>query len=85
MFYVYLLLDKKTNKTYIGFSRNLKQRIANHKSGIACKTTKNGDWHLVYYEAFSAKKDAQEREQKLKHHGMSERKLLERLGRTLAG
>ena len=85
MHYVYLLVEAETRRIYIGYTSNLRQRIADHKAGKGCKTTGNGNWELVYHEAFLSKMDAMERERKLKHHGSAKRKLFERLSRTLAG
>jgi putative endonuclease len=85
MFYVYVLFEVQSKKIYIGYTGDLKQRVAEHKNGKACRTTAKGDWQLVYYEAFSAKEDAMMRERKLKHHGMTKRKLFERLVGSLAG
>ena len=85
MFYVYLLLEVQSKNIYIGYTSNLKRRIAEHQIGKACRTTAKGNWQLVYYEAFFAKEDAMMRERKLKHHGMTKRKLFERLVGSLAG
>ncbi len=85
MYYVYVLIENRTKRSYIGFSSDLKQRISDHDSGRGCKTTKGGSWQLVYYEAFASKEDALERERKLKHHGMAKKKLFERLSKSFAG
>ena len=67
MFYVYVLQRKEEEKRhYIGFTRDLRQRMANHQAGKACKTTKNGEWKLIYYEAYLSEKDARRRERRLK-------------------
>jgi putative endonuclease len=85
MYYVYLMLEQKSKRIYIGYTSDLKQRIAKHQIGKACQTTRSGNWQLVYYEAFCTKKDALKRERKLKYHGMTKRKLFERLSESLAG
>jgi putative endonuclease len=85
MFYVYILLEINTGRTYIGYTNDLKRRVAQHKAGNGCQTTRKGNWKLVYYEAFAVKEDATKREYKLKHHGMTKRKLFERLSKSLAG
>ena len=85
MYYVYVLIESHTGKTYIGYSDDLKRRLSEHQASKGGKTTKNGDWQLVYYEAFSAKEDAMARERKLKHHGMAKKKLFERISISLAG
>ena len=82
MFYVYVLVDKDTGDHYIGFSDDLKRRVAEHQSQRGAKYTKTGDWHLVYYEAFASKTDALVREKKLKQNGNSRRHLLNRIAKS---
>jgi len=78
MWYVYLLLSKKTGKWYIGLTKGLGKRILSHNSGKN-KSTKNGiSWKLIYCEAGLNKKDARAREKYLKS-GMGRRYLKNRL------
>lgn len=70
MFYTYILLcqDFKNNrrKFYVGSTKDLKERILDHKSK-SVETTKNFDKiELVYYEACINKTDARKRELQLK-------------------
>jgi predicted GIY-YIG superfamily endonuclease len=44
MSYMYVLIHRRTKRLYIGFSANLKQRVASHQK-------RNPDWLLAYYEA----------------------------------
>ena len=46
-------------------------------------STKNREPKLVYYEAYMSKKDAMEREQKLKQRGNAKRWLKERITNSL--
>jgi len=67
MFYVYLLLSLKNSKTYIGFtSKNPVARLYEHNQGSNKFTKENGPWKLVYYETFTCRKCAREREAFLK-------------------
>jgi putative endonuclease len=66
MFYVYILKNNKTGKLYKGFTSNLKRRILEHKKHQPIYTGNNGEWSLIYYEAFLNKKDAQNEEKFLK-------------------
>ena len=67
MYYVYLLESQDNKNWYIGYSSDLKKRIAAHISGNGGQTTsKKKDWKLVYYEAYSNQKDAIGREKFLK-------------------
>ncbi len=79
MFYVYVLIEEKSGESYIGFSKDLKKRIVEHRQGVGAKFTKTGMWHLVYYEAFLSKKDALTRERKLKQNGNARHQLLRRV------
>ncbi len=85
MFYVYLIVEEKTGDTYIGYSSDLKKRIAPHQSGRGAKTTKHGNWRLVYYEAYLSEEDARSRERKLKHYGQARTHLLRRINNSLTG
>jgi len=74
MYYVYLIRNLKTGLTYIGYTNDLKRRIKEHRS-------KNPE--LIYYEAYRNKKDAEQREKKLKQRGQTVRRLKERLKNSL--
>jgi len=76
MHYIYLLKDKNNNKTYIGYSKNLQQRLKQHKS------TK--DVELLYYEAYQNEKEARDRERRLKMYGSAWRALKQRLRISLS-
>ena len=67
MFYVYLLRSINfPEKTYKGFTSNLKSRIKDHNSGKSTHTAKYAPWHLVCYHAFADEKKAREFEYYLK-------------------
>ena len=67
MYYVYILYSHKLNKKYIGFTEDSKNRLGEHNNGEGSVFTKKGrPWKLVYYQAFSNKKDAQTEELFLK-------------------
>lgn len=78
MYYVYLLVDKD-NKKYIGFSSNLRRRIKEHLKAKVYTTKRMNKPELFYYEAYTSKEEAVEREQKLKQYGSSYQGLLKRL------
>jgi len=70
MYYVYIIKNIKTKETYIGYTEDLKRRVKEHKD-------KNPE--LIYYEAYKDKRDAMDRERKLKQRGQAIRWLKERL------
>ncbi|PIP21324.1 MAG: excinuclease ABC subunit C [Candidatus Nealsonbacteria bacterium CG23_combo_of_CG06-09_8_20_14_all_40_13] len=66
MHYVYVLQNLE-NKIYIGYSKNIKQRIKDHNSGKGSQTTrKSRHWSLIYFEGYLNQNDAQNREKFLK-------------------
>ena len=79
MFHVYLIRSKNLGQFYIGQTDDLKRRITEHNSGESKWTKKTNDWELVYYEAFTSRKLAMNREQKLKHHARGKQELLKRV------
>ena len=50
LFYVYLIKTIKgfKNKSYVGFTNNIKSRLAKHNSNKGAKATKGYKWELVY-------------------------------------
>src|SRR6266480_7585321 len=66
MFYVYLLHSTKDNEFYIGYSTDLKRRLSEHTRGASFATKSRGPWKLIYYEAYTERKDAEGREKFLK-------------------
>lgn len=73
---VYVLENQNDKSWYIGQTDNLKRRIQEHNSKQGGRTTriKNGEWRLIYAEAYTDKRDAIGREKFLK--GGSGRKYL---------
>ncbi len=76
MNYTYVLLNLRTSRLYIGFSRNLKQRVASHQK-------RDPAWTLAYYEAYASDADARQRERDLKQYGSAWGHLKKRIQRSL--
>ncbi|MEK7067947.1 MAG: GIY-YIG nuclease family protein [Patescibacteria group bacterium] len=66
MYYVYILKSIKDNKYYIGFSNDLKRRIAEHEAGKVTSTKHRRPFKLICYEVYGAKDIAESREKYLK-------------------
>ena len=66
-FYVYMLksIGKKV-VTYVGYAKNLKERINLHNSGKGAKFTRGRKWKLIYKEKFHSKNKAISREYYIK-------------------
>ena len=66
MHFVYVI-QNETGDLYIGYTRNLHNRIIDHNSGKGSRTTKKSSkWTLVYLEGYLDQKDALGREKFLK-------------------
>lgn len=65
-YYTYVLLSKKDNKFYVGYSEDLKSRFEQHKKGQVTSTRDRRPLILVYYESCLSKQDAMHREKYLK-------------------
>ena len=76
MYYLYFIKNNRDNTTYIGYTNDLKRRIKEHKHKKP---------ELLYYEAYKDKRDAEQRERKLKQRGQSVRWLKNRLKFSLKG
>ena len=76
---VYVLQHTYTKQVYIGRTNNLRQRVKQHNASRTKSThRKNGEWILIYAEAYRNKDDAVRREARLKQHGRAKQELLKR-------
>ena len=82
MHYVYILKSSKDSKLYIGFSSDLRARIAEHGRGNIFATKHRRPLKLVYYEAYDNEEDAKEREKSFKHSGSVYNGLRKRIKRS---
>lgn len=58
MFYTYILRNDVTNRYYIGYTPNLKNRLHKHLTGQVLSTKSNLNYHLEWYCAFSSRNQA---------------------------
>ena len=66
-YYVYMLKSKGTNSvTYVGYTKNIKDRIMLHNTGKGAKFTRGRKWKLIYKEYFKSKNKAISREYYIK-------------------
>lgn len=67
MFHVYILYSNSRNAYYIGYTGDaLGERLRKHNSNHKGFTGKSGDWKIVHAEAYPTKKEASERERRIK-------------------
>jgi len=71
MYYVYVLKNKN-GELYVGYTKDLKRRINQHKY-------KKFNFQLIYYETYLTEKLARSRELKLKYYGSAWRALKKRI------
>ena len=68
VYYVYLIktLDNFFNKSYVGYTNNLSERLEKHNTNLGAKSTKGYKWQLIYKKRFYSKNKALSFEYKLK-------------------
>ena len=75
------MLKSKSIKpvTYVGYTNNLKKRIALHNMGKGAKFTRGRKWKLIYKEKINSKKEAISREYYIKKNRTFRNKIKENL------
>ena len=68
VYYVYLIKTSEgfLNKSYVGYTNNLFQRINKHNNNLGAKSTKGYKWEIVFKKKFYSKTKALSFEYKLK-------------------
>ena len=79
MNYLYLLKSLNNKWIYIGSTKDLVKRFAEHNSGKVRSTTFYKPFELLYYEAYKTYRLARKRELELKKNGQQKEILLKRL------
>ena len=67
-YFVYLIGNYKNSRliTYVGYTNNLKKRLALHNCGKGAKFTRGKSWKLLYSEKCKTKREAILREYYIK-------------------
>ena len=78
-FYVYMLKSTSVgfNKTYVGYTKNIKNRLTKHNSNKGAKSTKGHKWILIFKKRFNTKNEAMSYEYKLKKNRKQRKLILE--------
>ncbi len=67
IFYTYVLKSLKGKTlSYVGYTKNLKNRLKLHNSGKGAKFTRGRKWKVIYKEKFKTKNKAMSREYYIK-------------------
>lgn len=64
--YVYVLHSSASDSFYVGFTHDLRKRLAEHNNGLNFSTRFYRPWQLLYYEAHTNEIDGRRRERYLK-------------------
>ena len=76
IYHVYMLLSKSIKPvTYVGYTKDLKNRIKLHNSGKGAKFTRGRKWIIIYKERFKSKKEAISREYYIKRNKVFRNKI----------
>ena len=67
-YFVYLIISKNKQKylSYVGYTNNLKKRLAKHNASKGAKFTIGRKWILAYNMSYDTKSKAMSEEYKLK-------------------
>ena len=67
-YFVYLIISKNRQKhlSYVGYTNNLKKRLAKHNASKGAKFTRGRKWILAYSMSYDSKSKAMREEYKLK-------------------
>jgi putative endonuclease len=66
MYFVYVIKSAVDGRLYKGLTCDLQKRINEHNRGKTKTTKAFKPWELVYYEKFSTREEARQREKYLK-------------------
>jgi putative endonuclease len=62
MYFVYILLSEKDNRTYVGYTHDLSARLKRHNAGYVSATKNRRPLRVFFYEEFETEREAKERE-----------------------
>ncbi|PDH19576.1 MAG: excinuclease ABC subunit C [Pelagibacterales bacterium MED-G42] len=80
IYYVYLIktINSRLNKTYVGYTNNLRNRLDKHNSNKGARSTKGFKWALIYKKKFISKSKAMSYEYKLKKNRKKRNEIVEK-------
>lgn len=83
-YYVYVLKSEKDGNNYVGYTNNLRERLAMHNAGKVSSTKNRLPIKLIYFEGCLNQQDATKREKYLKS-SWGKRYIKNRLNNYLTG
>ncbi len=85
MYYMYVLKSLKDYNLYWGYTNDLRRRVHQHQRGGNTSTKHRRPFKLVYYEAYSSRGDAMNRERQIKKRGNAYMQLKKRIIESIDG
>ena len=77
--FVYVLRSFQDGSFYIGYTKNLSQRLEYHNAGKVKYTKGKMPWKIVHYEKFERDSEARKREIQLKKSSWHKKQLFDKL------
>ncbi len=76
-YFVYLIISKNKQKylSYVGYTNNLKKRLAKHNASKGAKFTRGRKWIIAYSKVYDTKSKAMREEYKLKKNYILRKKI----------
>ncbi len=65
-FYIYILRSLVDGTHYVGSTQNVGERLKQHNWGKSTYTKRHRPYELMYTESFDTRKEAEERERRIK-------------------
>lgn len=62
MYFIYILQSLKDQRTYVGYSHDIQNRLASHNAGQVPATQNRRPLRLIFSESFETEQEAKERE-----------------------
>jgi len=69
-------ISGKLNKTYVGYTNNLKKRLYKHNNNKGAKSTKGHKWKIIFNKKFILKSNAMSYEYFLKKNKKLRKKII---------
>ena len=77
IFFVYLIKSTSPkNKTYVGYTKNLKKRLKLHNTNKGAKSTRGYKWKVIYKKKFDNKSEAMIYEYYLKKNRLLRKQII---------
>ena len=83
MFCIYIIQSKQDKSLYVGYTDNLKRRLAEHNNHKNISTKNKSPFELIYFECYKSISDAKYREHNLKRHAQAYSQLKQRIKNSL--